>query len=72
MGFFSLQTTKFMQALISKRHAVIRSMCAQLPFVLVSNDTCCSIVSSRLDATFVASQLILFEMELLSSNTEGL
>ena len=31
MGFFSLQTTQFMQVLISERHVVIRSMCAQLP-----------------------------------------
>ena len=31
MGFFSLQTTQFIQVLISERHAVIRSICAQLP-----------------------------------------
>ena len=43
---------------------VIRSTCAQLPFVSVSNDMCCNVASPRLDGTFMASQLILFEMEL--------
>ena len=37
-----------MQVLISERHAVIRSTRTQLPFVLVSNDTCCSIVVALL------------------------
>ena len=46
MGFFSLQMTQFMQVLISERHAVIRSTCAQLPFVSVSNDMCCSIAAA--------------------------
>ena len=45
MGFFSLQMIQFMQVFISERHAVIRSMCAQLPFVSVSNDMCCSVVT---------------------------
>ena len=47
MGFFSSQTRQFMQVLISETHAVIRSTCAQLPFVLVSNDTCCSVVTAQ-------------------------
>ena len=46
MGLFSSQTTQFMQVLISERHAVIRSVCAQLPFVSVNNGTCCSVVTA--------------------------
>ena len=45
MDFFSSQTTQFMQMLISESCAVILSMCAQFPFVSVSNDTCCSVVT---------------------------
>ena len=45
MGFFSLQTTQFMQVLISEIHAVIRSTCAELPFVSGSNDTCCRVIA---------------------------
>ena len=41
----SVRRQEFMQVLISERHAVIRSTCAQLPIVSVSNDTCCSFVT---------------------------
>ena len=65
MDFFSSQTIQFMHVHISERHAAIRSICTQLPFVLGSNNTCCSIVAVLgVDGTFMASQSILLEMEL--------
>ena len=65
--------TQFMQVLISERHAVIRSACAQLPFVSVNNDTCCSVVIAlgKMALLWLIGRLCV-RWSCFSSNTKGL
>ena len=73
MGFFSSQTTQFMSVLISERYAVIRSTCAQLPFVSGSNDTFCSIVTvlGKMELLWLLNRSCL-RLSCFQSDVEGL
>ena len=63
MGFFSSQMTQFMQVLVSERHAVLGAHVLNL-LLFRAAMTHVVAFSPRLDGTFMASQSILFEMEL--------